>query len=60
MKRINPCLCKDQINNSVLPLEQNFRKNKGGLLNWKLGVLPALFKFSIDCKNWKMVIANGT
>ena len=22
-------------------------------------MLLALFKFSIDCKNWKMVIANG-
>ena len=53
------CLCMNQINNYVLSHEQNFRKNKGGLLNWKLGVLPALFKFSIDCKNWKMVIADG-
>ena len=23
-------------------------------------MLPALFKFSIDCKNGKMVIADGT
>ena len=23
-------------------------------------MLPTLFKFSIDCKNWKMVIADGT
>ena len=49
------------MNNSALSQEQKFGKNQGlNNLNWKLGVLTVLFKFSLVVKIGKLVIADGT